>query len=133
MRCARLIGMCCSMVGTQPSCCSSSATRPVWTSTSTPPSTKCASVKGAWSMTFSTAPCTVPWPMCARKTSLPRRRPATNWSAPAACRLASSAPKAKCAWPRQCSSSLRASSGASLRAVRARAISTSTRPGPPSR
>jgi DNA mismatch repair protein MutL len=50
------------------------------TSTCTRPSTKCASVKGAWCMTSSMAPCTAPWLMCVRRTSWrrPRRPPSVR-------------------------------------------------------
>nr|BFE91911.1 hypothetical protein GCM10020185_24470 [Pseudomonas brassicacearum subsp. brassicacearum] len=52
----------------------SKSIRPWSTSTCTRPSMRCVSVTGAWSTIFSTAPCTAPWAMCARKINWRRRR-----------------------------------------------------------
>ncbi|MNY12013.1 hypothetical protein D3C86_1450740 [compost metagenome] len=98
-------------------------------STCTRPSTKCASVKGAWFTISSTAPCTAPWAMCAPTINWRRRLPRPSSGLPAS-KPVNSGPRAKCAWPpMRCWNSLRLSRRSIRRRVRelARVISINTR------
>lgn len=118
----------------RPSCCSLSSIPRGSTSMCTRPSTKCAFAKGGWSTTSFMAPCTVPWRMCAPRTSWRRRLRFPRWCAPVACRPVSSVRKARCAWLRRCWSNPRESSARRfLRQVRAQGISINTRRGRRSR